>query len=109
MQNTRLNTLLDAIGQRLSRPFRNSWRRLSLLVISLLLGFFLASVISTISGQATYWDVSIAAILVVLAEFVSRITYSSQQRSKELGVAIANTIKIGLIYGLFLEAFKLGS
>lgn len=40
MQRTRLSTLVDTAGGRLEQFFTNPWRRLSLLLISLLLGIF---------------------------------------------------------------------
>lgn len=76
MQNTRLNNLLDAIAVALRRWFFNPWRRLSLLVISVLFGFFLGSAISTVAGQQADWDVFGAALLVALSEVVDRVYYS---------------------------------
>lgn len=110
MQNTRLNTLLDASAGQLRRWFFNPWRRLSLLVISLLLGFFLGSAISTIAGQAADWDIIGAGVLVAWLEIVDRIYYSRIWRSpRGLWLEALNALKIGLTYSLFLEAFKLGS
>ncbi|HEY9779736.1 MAG TPA: DUF565 domain-containing protein [Leptolyngbyaceae cyanobacterium] len=110
MQNTRLNGILDAIALQWRRWLLNPWRRLSLLVISLLFGFFLGSAISTTAGQAADWDIIGAAVLVGLCEIVDRIYYSGgRQRRRSLWVESLNGLKIGLIYSLFLEAFKLGS
>ncbi len=110
MQNTRLNSLLDAITAALRRWFFNPWRRLSLLAISLLLGFFLGSAISTVAGQAADWDIYGAALLVALSEVVDRLYYSRiWKRQRGLWLEALNALKIGLTYSLFLEGFKLGS
>lgn len=110
MQNTRLNSLVDAIGGRLGRWFLNPWRRLSLLVIGLLFGFFLGTAVSTTAGQAADWDIIAAGILVTLTELVNRIYYSrNPQARRPLWLEALNSLKIGLTYSLFLEAFKLGS
>jgi hypothetical protein len=110
MQNTRLNGLLGGIAVALRRWFFNPWRRLSLLVISLLFGFFLGSAISTIAGQAADWDIIGAGIIVALCEVVDRVYYSRiWQQRRSLWVEALNALKIGLTYSLFLEAFKLGS
>jgi hypothetical protein len=110
MQNTRLNNLLDVLARRLGEWFFNPWRRLSLVVISLLFGFFLGSAISTTAGQTAAWDVVVAAILVMLTEIASRIFYNRRSSGKRsLWVDSLNSLKIGLVYSLFLEAFKLGS
>ncbi|MEA5621305.1 DUF565 domain-containing protein [Cronbergia sp. UHCC 0137] len=110
MQNTRINNLFNTIARNLNQWFFNPWRRLSLLVISFLFGFFMASVISTTAGQESKLDIVIAAFLVFLTEITSRIFYSrSFFARQELWVELLNYLKVGFIYGLFLEAFKLGS
>ncbi|MEB3180432.1 MAG: DUF565 domain-containing protein [Nostocaceae cyanobacterium] len=110
MQNTRLNNLLDAITSQLEQWFFNPWRRLSVIIISLLLGFFLGTAISTTAGQAADWDIIAGAILVLLTEISSRIVYSrTWVARRSLWVESLNSLKIGVTYSLFIEAFKLGS
>jgi hypothetical protein len=110
MQNTRLNNLFDAIATRLGQWFLNPWRRLSLLIISFLFGFFLGNAVSTTAGQEGVLDIVVAAFLVLLTEVTSRIFYSPRFLSRRsLLVDSLNFLKVGFIYSLFLEAFKLGS
>ncbi len=110
MQNTRLNNLFDAIATRLGQWFLNPWRRLSLLLISFLFGFFLGNAVSTTAGQEGVLDIVVAAFLVLLTEITSRIFYSrSFLERRSLLVDSLNLLKVGFIYSLFLEAFKLGS
>jgi hypothetical protein len=120
MQNTRLNTLIDRLVQQFTRWSQNPWRRLSLIIISLLFGNFLASAISTSAGQKADLDIAISLILVGITELISWLTYRQDpRRSSAAGETIANqtplwivllnSLKLGLIYGLFVEAFKLGS
>lgn len=110
MQRTRLNGLLAGVGDRTTQWVSNPWRRLSLLVIGLLVGFFLASGISSTAGQTGLWDISIAAFCVVVTEVISRFIYGQGQRSPRIALGdVVNALKIGFIYGLFLEAFKLNS
>jgi hypothetical protein len=117
MQNTRLNTLLDVNFGRLSQWAHNPWRRTSLGIISILFGFFLASFISTTFGARSEWDVVVAGVTVFLAEVVSRVFYKSRPRilangdvvPRSLLLTLTNDIKIGVMYGLVLEACKLGS
>ncbi|WP_373529872.1 DUF565 domain-containing protein [Nostoc sp.] len=110
MQNTRLNNLFDTIATRLGQWFLNPWRRLSLLIISFLFGFFLGNAVSTTAGQEGVLDIVVAAFLVLLTEITSRIFYSRSFLSKRsLWVDSLNLLKVGFIYSLFLEAFKLGS
>ncbi|MEQ8975472.1 MAG: DUF565 domain-containing protein [Coleofasciculus sp. C1-SOL-03] len=118
MQNTRLNTLVDVILARLAQWFANPWRRLSMILLGLLSGIFLGSAISTTAGQTADWDVIAAGILIIFTETVSRIVYGrnrqglpSVSRASRLSwfLETVNALKIGLVYSMFLEAFKLGS
>lgn len=110
MQDTRLNRLLGgAIGQ-IEQWFQNPWRRLSLLLLSLLIGFFAGTAISTIAGQTAQYDVVVGAILVVITELISRFVYARGSRwRKTLAADCLNGLKIGVTYSLFVEALKLGS
>ena len=110
MQNTRLNNLFNAIALRLRLWFFNPWRRLSVLIISFLFGFFLGSAVATTAGQTAEWDIVVAGFLVTLIEVSSRIFYGRSIRERQaLWVESLNILKVGLTYSLFLEAFKLGS
>lgn len=117
MQRTRLNTLAEITGDRLELLFSNPWRRISLSLISVLLGFFMGSALVTTSGQAAVWDFLVAALIFVFTELTSGFVYSRRNRQpnnakpvrRSLGIEVVNLFKVGLIYSLFLEAFKLGS
>jgi len=110
MQRTRFNTLLELFGERLQTFFSNPWRKISLILISLLLGFFVGGSIATTVGQAAQWDVTMAASLLIFTEIISRFVYSRRpQKRRLLFFEVLNIFKIGLVYSLYLEAFKLGS
>ncbi|MGF1537197.1 MAG: DUF565 domain-containing protein [Elainellaceae cyanobacterium] len=113
MQDTRLNRLTSAVIGQLGQWLRNPWRRTSLIVIGLLFGNFTATVAATITGQNANWDVLVAIILLALIEFTSWSIYggwlSRDGRSRLLLTDVVNAVKLGLVYGLFVEAFKLGS
>lgn len=108
MQQTRLNTLLNTAGSRLTEFFGNPWRRISLILISLLFGMFMGQAIPTTTGQNALWDVEIAALILFAVETASRFAYQ-RQAQKSFWINVLNVFKMGLTYGLFLEAFKLGS
>ena len=110
MQNTRINRLIDVLGERFGSWLSNPWRRISLLVITLLFGTFLGTAISTIAGQSANWDIIVAGLLVLLTELVNRLVYGGPRpMARSLWVEMLNALKIGLTYNLFVEAFKLGS
>jgi len=110
MQNTRINRLIDVLGERFRGWLSNPWRRISLLLISLLFGTFLGTAISTITGQSADWDIIAAGLVVLLTEFASWLVYGGPRRvARSFWVDMLNALKIGVTYNLFVEAFKLGS
>ncbi len=114
MQNTRLSTLISRSSGQFLGFFRNPWRRLSLLAIGFLAGNFLATIISTVAGQKAELDVLAAFLLVLIIEISSWLVYRTDRRlaasqQRLLFLEILNDTKLGLLYGMFVEAFKLGS
>lgn len=141
MQRTRLNTLFDQATLRFRQWVFNPWRRLAVLVMSLLFGNFFATAVSATAGQTAELDVLVSAFLVLGVELISWLYYRFAPRRPTLpvdqrgamtvpnvagsvgtpGVEIGpvrsrstliealNAFKLGMVYGLFVEAFKLGS
>ena len=117
MQRTRLNSLVSITENRLDLLFSNPWRRISLNLIAILTGFFMGSALVTTAGQDAVWDIPAAAMVFTFTELTSRFVYSRRQRRQQgalptrrsLYIDVLNLFKVGLIYSLFLEAFKLGS
>lgn len=117
MQDTRLNRLLVIAGGRLETILANPWRRLALIVITLLFGNFVGTVaFTTTIGQRANLDVLGAAVALFFTETISWLIYRNRQRSPlnllyrpPLRLELLNAFKLGLAYGLYLEAFKLGS
>jgi hypothetical protein len=129
MQNTRLTTLIDRLIRQFTQWTENPWRRLSLVMISLLFGNFLATAISTSTGQKADLDIAISITLLGIVELISWLTYRNDVSRpalttgrfsdgdstptivdrKPFWIVILNSVKLGLVYGLFVEAFKLGS
>ncbi|MGI8935117.1 DUF565 domain-containing protein [Leptolyngbya sp. BC1307] len=146
MQRTRLNTLVNQTTLRFRQWVFNPWRRLALVVMSLLFGNFFATAISATAGQTARLDVVVAGVLVVFVELISWLYHrftprrrqairANQQvtssavisplddanalispgldpgpvRSRSTVVESLNAFKLGMVYGLFVEAFKLGS
>jgi hypothetical protein len=117
MQDTRLTTLVRGTLARFTSFTTNPWRRISLVIISFLLGNFLGTAIITTAGQIAAWDLIAAFLLVVFTELISRLVYrrslarvsAPESDRTALLPEILNALKIGITYSLFIEAFKLGS
>ncbi len=110
MQNTRLSSLLGNIVNQADQFRRNPWRRLSLLAIALLFGIYLGTAIASTAGQTASLDVVVAALVLLFTEALSLAFYSGRWNFRQsiLGESL-NTLKFGLIYGLLIIAFILGS
>nr|YP_009399271.1 hypothetical protein [Kapraunia schneideri]ARW68877.1 hypothetical protein [Kapraunia schneideri] len=74
-----------------------------------MLGFFFANILSTIPAQTGEWNIMTGSIIVTLNEITNKQIYSNRKIKKEIFIQLINNIKIGIIYGLFVDAFKLGS
>nr|YP_010337075.1 hypothetical protein MW574_pgp007 [Madagascaria erythrocladioides]UNJ16660.1 hypothetical protein [Madagascaria erythrocladioides] len=76
--------------------------RLTIKLISLLSGFFFATVLATLPAQTGDWGVVAGGIRLI---FIDNIFEQFFWKN----LYIINSVKIGIIYGLFVDAFKLGS
>lgn len=81
---------------------------LSINLISLLLGFFIATFLSTMPAQTGDSSIIAAAIIITCNEIISKLVYNRQNYNITI-LSMLKYTKIGIIYGLFVEAFKLGS
>jgi len=109
VQNTRLNTLFDVTFERLQQWLGNPWRRISILTIGLLFGFFLGTAVSTIAGQKALLDMTVSLLLLLVTEAINWLVYARRRSTPSFLVDTLSATKIGLVYSLFVEAFKLGS
>ncbi len=87
MQRTRLNTLFNQIVLRFRQWAFNPWRRLSVILISLLFGNFFAVAISATAGQTATLDVTVSAILVLGMEVISWLYYRFTPRRQQAALA----------------------
>ena len=106
LQSTRLQTNVGAALQRLDRWARNPWRRLSLLALAGLIGFLIGSAITSVAGALGQMD-PVAALVVILATELTVRRRRSSEPSLKLPQQLLDLGRIGFLYGLFLEGFKL--
>lgn len=87
--------------------FDNPFRKLTAASLAILFGFFSATSASTIIGSVADWDPLAAAVLLVWTEAFTRLYYKSEKKTFLL--RLANAFKIGLTYGMAVDAFKLST
>jgi len=86
-------------------------------LISFLSGFLTSSIIDTSLGEFSEWAIVGAALVVANIESFNNFYYSSVSKNRKIMIKsyifilldILNYFKIGIIYGLIVDAFKLGS
>nr|WMP12224.1 Ycf20 [Laurencia verruciformis] len=64
---------------------------------------------STVPAQTGDWNIISGAIIVTCYEMISRILYKSSIKKTSFTISLINNFKVGIVYGLFVDAFKLGS
>ncbi|MFN9693878.1 MAG: DUF565 domain-containing protein [Synechococcaceae cyanobacterium] len=107
-QDTRLQRRVLEARLRLQDWAGNPWRRLSLLMIVLLSAFWIGSSISAITGAADQSDPIAALICVLALELAARQRRRLLDRPGDrLPLQLLDTTRIGMLYGLLLEGFKL--
>nr|YP_010850791.1 hypothetical protein Ycf20 [Lophurella mutabilis]WGH13655.1 hypothetical protein Ycf20 [Lophurella mutabilis] len=65
--------------------------------------------LSTIPAQTGDWNIISGSIIVTVNELINKFIYKTKNIDKLLILKLINNIKVGIIYGLFVDAFKLGS
>lgn len=107
-QSTRLQTRVVASAERLEQWAANPWRRLSLLLIVLLLSFVAGSGVGMVSGALSAIDQIGALLCVTALEVAVRIRGPLRRRSGgRLGLQLLDMARLGLLYGLLLDGFKI--
>ena len=107
-QSTNLQLNFGIILERLDGWSRNPWRKYSLLLIVVLTGFLVGSSIGMINGVLALMDPIGAFFTVLFLEFLVRIrrTWPKKEPSA-ISLDLIDSLRIGLLYGLLLEGFKL--
>ncbi len=89
-----------------------------LILISFFGGFLISSIVDTSLGEFSEWAIVGAALVVANIESFNNFYYSFTIKNRTTMIRrssittlldILNYFKIGLIYGLIVDAFKLGS
>ena len=109
LQRTRFDGLQRRIGTALLGGFQGSWRRRSLAVLALLLGFYSGQNVTALWLERIGQRPVVVLILVVLLELVVRLRTRLVGDRPALAWVIADNLRLGLVYAVVLEAFKLGS
>ena len=84
-------------------------------ITSIFLGFFVASLLDTTVGEFPSWAITGASSIIVGIELLNEIIYFYTVRALQKNIQLIKTLnvvnyfKLGVVYGLIVDAFKLGS
>jgi len=107
-QQTRFQTTIAEAGFRLQNWAINPWRKLSLFLLTLLISFVIGVGLGTISGALDQMDLVAAILCVAVLEFSVRCRRALRQAERDrLLLRLMDMARMGLLYGLLLEGFKL--
>ncbi len=107
-QSTRFHSNFGQLLERLELWSVNPWRRYSLSLIIFLSGFLVGSSIGMINGVLALMDPIGAFFTVLFLEIMVRLRrYWRINPQLKVALNLLDMARIGLLYGLLLEGFKL--
>lgn len=106
MQKTKFREFIDSLIFIINPIISDSWSKRSLLLLSLLFGFYFTNSFLSFLLDKSVNTVFLAIIILLIMELVIR-SYLIPKLT--IPVMIINNIRIGSTYALILEAYKLGS
>ena len=94
--------------QTLSIWANNPWRRYSVFLIILLIGYFFGSSLGMVSAVLELMDPVAAFFSVIFIEFLIILRRNFRlERKKKFLVLLLDSFRLGLFYGFFTESLKL--
>ena len=106
MQKTKFREFIDSLIFIINPIISDSWSKRSLLLLSLLFGFYFTNSLLSFLLDKSVNTIFLALIILLIMELIIR---SYLIPKVTIPVMIINNIRIGSTYALILEAYKLGS
>ncbi len=108
MQKTNFSKINNQLNNLLFGFLSDTWRSKSISLISVLTGYFLFANFLTKFISEGKNELIMVPIIIVFIEIIIRIKPSSSSKFYYLW-SVFDKLRIGAIYAIILEAFKLGS
>lgn len=109
LQVTRFERAQQRLAEVLFAGLRGNWRRRSLLLLALLLGFYGGQNVTALWLERINTRPLVVLVMVLLLELAVRLRSRLAGERPALGWQLLDNLRIGLVYAVVLEAFKLGS
>jgi hypothetical protein len=108
MQKTNFSRITYQINNLLFGFLSDTWKSKSINIISVLTGYFLFANFATKFISEGKNELVMVPIIILFIEIIIRIKPLSSSRFYDLW-AVVDKLRIGAVYAVILEAFKLGS
>ena len=108
MQKTNFSRITCQLNNLFFGFLSDTWRTKSIGLISILTGYFLFANFLTKFISEGKNELIMVPIIIVLIEIIIRMKPSSSSKFYDIW-AVVDKLRIGAIYAIILEAFKLGS
>ena len=109
MQKTKFRKLLGSLILVLNPIISDSWSKRSVLLLSLLSGFYFTNSLISFLLDKSINTIILAILILLVMELSVRSLLLSKFMKLTLIINVFNNLRIGSTYALILEAFKLGS
>jgi len=110
LQQTRVNRVQVALGEICGGLIGGSWRRSSLQLLALLLGFYLGSnVTAYVNANIPGGRPAAVLLMLLIVELLIRLRSRFVRSAPPLGWVLCDNLRVGAVYSVVLEAFKLGT
>ena len=107
-QKTKFQRMIVENIQTLSIWAKNPWRRYSLSLITLLIGYFFGSSLGMVSAVVEIMDPVAAFFSVIVIEILIILRRNFRfERTKRFLLLLLDSLRLGLFYGFFTERLKL--
>ena len=106
MQKTKFRKFIEMLVNTLNPIIADSWSKRSVLILSLLFGFYFTNSLLSFLLDKSVNTIFLAILILFIMELSIRTSLISKFSTIVLSI---NNFRIGSTYALILEAFKLGS
>ncbi len=109
MQKTKFRKFFNSIFTIINPLITDSWSKRSVILLSLLFGYYFTNSIISFLLDKSVNTILIAFIILLIMELSIRSSLLNKFGKLSIIIISINNFRIGSTYALILEAFKLGS
>ena len=109
MQKTKFNQFQDLFFRAFKPIISDSWSKRSILLLSLLFGFYFTNSILSFLLDKSINTIFLAILILLIMELSIRSAFISKFSKFSIILLSIDNFRIGSTYALILEAYKLGS